>query len=733
MRRRDFLKRGVVAGTAGVLLDACAPPGSEQIIPLLIPEEEFVPGVEEFLSTTCFECPAGCGLLARKIDGRIVKVEGNPSHPIARGGSCARGQALPQALYHPDRLQEPHVREGEHGGGRWRPISWDEAIERLRTELSALQQSGQTATLGFLTGALRGHRLDMTRRFLAVFGSTQHWIHEPFDAGAMRLAHQLTTGVDEPLVYDLERSNYVITFGGGLLEALRSPVRSGRALGHLRQGRTGRRGKFVAVESRMSLNAANADEWLAVRPGTEAIVALGVSHVLLRDELYDVAALAETEGFEAMRARVESDFGPEQVSEATGVSAERLERVARELAELGPAGVVGGDTATSGSAGLATALAVVHLNMLLGAYGREGGILFASSPPFAPWPALSEDPETEAPRVVEARSFARGLQDGSVGDARVLLVAGTNPVYSAPHALAVGEVLARVPFVASFASFLDETTSLADLVLPEPTPFERFDDDVPAFGVGVPMASLSGPVFSRPLYQGLLSMPDVLLRVAADLGSEVAAAFPWSSYEEALQAAWAGLHAVGRGSVVEARESRFWRRALEGGGWWDEDGAPAAEPMARGYRFELGPMADIRAAPAPASEVYPLTLEIYGSVAFGDGRSAHLPFLQELADPMTGVRWGSVVEINPDTAAGLGIAAGDPVEVASAHGQLRASAYLNPGLHPEAIAIAAGQGHTHYGRFAVGRGVNPFALAAPEVAPDLGEAALTVAVRVERA
>ena len=90
MKRREFLKSSVVAGTAGVLLDACAPPGSEQIIPLLIPEERFIPGVEEFHAATCFECPGGCGLLARKIDGRLVKVEGNPAHPISKGGSCAR-------------------------------------------------------------------------------------------------------------------------------------------------------------------------------------------------------------------------------------------------------------------------------------------------------------------------------------------------------------------------------------------------------------------------------------------------------------------------------------------------------------------------------------------------------------------------------------------------------------------------------------------------------------------
>ena len=119
-------------------------------------------------------------------------------------------------------------------------------------------------------------------------------------------------------------------------------------------------------------------------------------------------------------------------------------------------------------------------------------------------------------------------------------------------------------------------------------------------------------------------------------------------------------------------------------------------------------------------------------MAFGDGRSAHLPFLQELSDPMTGVRWGSVVEINPKTAAELDIADGDLVVVISAAGQIQAHAFLNEGLHPEAVAVAAGQGHTHYGQFAAGRGVNPFTLISKEVSSQNTELGLIVEVKVSK-
>ena len=732
MKRREFLKGSLVTGAAGMLFDACAPPGSEKIIPLLIPEEKFIPGVEEFLATTCFECAGGCGLLARKIDGRVVKIEGNPSHPVSGGGSCARGQALPQALYHPDRLREPLLRDGERGEGKWHAITWDDAIGRLASELSVLQKNKRANFFGFLTGAFRGHRLEFVRRFASVFGSSRHLIHEPFDTSVVRKAHARTTGRDEIFSYDLEHANYVITFGGGLLDATRSPVRFARGLGHLRQGRPGRRGKFVAVESRLSQAAANADEWLAIRPGTESAAVFGLVNVIIREGLYETGLVRESEGFEAMRSYVEAEFSLESVSETTGIAVERFEHIARELVSLGPAVAMLGDTAMAGPMGFESALAVDHLNALLGAYGREGGIFFTNPPPFAPWPSLPGKPDGEEYSAVESRSLVRDLSE--VSDLEVLLIAGTNPVYSLPETLGLAETLAEVPFIASFSSFLDETTNLVDLVLPEPTPFERFDDDVPTFGVAVPMASLSGPIFSRPLYEGMLSMPDVLLKVSAEIGGSVAAAFNWSSYEEALRSAWVGIKASGRGSIVEERESRFWRRALEDGGWWDEDADPSTEFSTENgrYRFELGSIAEVQVLTSSRSEDFPLKLEIYGSVAFGDGRSAHLPFLQELADPMTGVRWGSVVEINPTTAAELDIADGDLVEVISASGQVRAHAFLNKGLHPEAIAVAAGQGHTHYGRFAEGRGVNPFTLISKEISSQNTELGLIVEVKVRK-
>jgi hypothetical protein len=185
-------------------------------------------------------------------------------------------------------------------------------------------------------------------------------------------------------------------------------------------------------------------------------------------------------------------------------------------------------------------------------------------------------------------------------------------------------------------------------------------------------------------------MPDALIALAGRLG--VGDEFPWESYEQALRQAWAGLDVS-------------WDEAIANGGHWPEAEPPTSSSS--NYRFELEPI-ESTSTPTPAPSG--LSLHIYAANAFGDGRSAHLPFLQELADPITGVRWGSVVEIAESTAATLGIRNGDRVEVRNGSRSVKVPAHVSQGIHPGVVAIAAGQGHTAHGRYAEGRGVNVYSL-----------------------
>ena len=164
MKRRDFLKTGGIAGTAGIILDGCGKP--QQLIPLLVSEDRFVPGEEGWVRTLCQQCSAGCGITVRVMQGESIrtiggqqkrvkavqakKIEGNPEHPISMGGTCPRGQASVQVLYHPDRIQTPLKLTGPRGSGQYQPITWKEAQQLLVTQLQ--QQQAAPSAIAFLTG-----------------------------------------------------------------------------------------------------------------------------------------------------------------------------------------------------------------------------------------------------------------------------------------------------------------------------------------------------------------------------------------------------------------------------------------------------------------------------------------------------------------------------------------------------------------------------------------------------
>jgi anaerobic selenocysteine-containing dehydrogenase len=681
--RRDFLSGGIVAATAGLALDACAPE-SYGIIPVLVPEEPFVPGEESWLASTCYECEALCGIRVRKIDGRLVKVEGDPGDPSSRGGVCARGQALPQAMYHPDRIQTPLVREGERGSGRWMKVSWEEALDRIASAVARARDERDEPPCGFVTGEARGHGLALVDRFLAALGGGPRLRHVPFHSGPIRRAHGFATGRPSLYDFDMAQASYVVSFGAEILESDRSPVRFARALAEMRQGRSGRRGKLVMVGPRLSLTAANADEWIPARAGLELDLALAFCSVLLQKGLEDSAfASARGTGFELFRELVLARVNPAEVAERTGVALARIERVAIELAAHRPAVALAGEAAVSSRRGLALALAVSHLNALLGGFS-EGGLLReeAAVPGF--------------PADSGSRPLATELASGAALP-RVLFVSGTNPAYSLPSTFALEQALSRT-FLVSFASFPDETMQMADVVLPESMSFERFDDALPPFGLA-PLAKLSSPLLMRPIHESR-SMGDALIALAHRMGMNDS--FPWESYEQALREDWAAL-----GS---------WDDLLSKGGFAGEPlPAPVsfATPDGR-YLFAIEPLEAALAEEAPSGR----TLHIYPSTAFGDGRSARLPYLQDLADPVTGVRGDSVVEIAEADARELGIRSGDRVEIAAGGRMVTAPAHVSPGIVPGVVALAAGQGHTANGRHADGRGVNAYSLLAAEADED---------------
>ena len=531
MHRRTFIELTAISGATAALA-SCGNPEHQLI--RFIPDEDLVPGVAEWKPGICAACPAGCGLhvrvmeadaeVTRKGQAGLVrmnvakKLEGNPAYPINRGGLCPRGQASIQVTYHPDRIGTPLKRVGPRGSDRFEPVSWDAATTELVARLDALAAAGQQRALAFVTTRRPGVRQEVVSRFLRSFGAPPPIVFEVFPDDVLRLANRRSFGREQLPTFDLAKSRFVVSFGADFLGTWNSPVAHSQAFGQMRQGRPGIRGRFVQVEPRMSQTGANADDWIPVKPGTEGVLALGLAHIVmvegLRGRVDAGSAGAQIEGWlEGL-----PQYEPREVERITGIAAARVERLARDLAQSEPAVAIVGGAPLAQTNGLFHALAVNALNALLDAVEKPGGLSFT--------------PGVEPLRTGSIRVLLEQ-------EPQIVLVDGANPVFGTPTAWHIREGLERTPFIVSFGSFLDETSVLADLVLPDHSFLESWMDAAPESGSTTPLRGIAPPAM-HPLLQ-TRATPDVLLEVARRLQRPLTGDLPWETFSEALQAALATI------------------------------------------------------------------------------------------------------------------------------------------------------------------------------------------------
>jgi anaerobic selenocysteine-containing dehydrogenase len=726
MDRRSFIKLTAVTASSAALA-SCGNPENEII--RFVPDDDIVPGVAVWKPSVCPLCASGCGLTVRVMDAEAdvvrngqaglvrinaaKKLEGSPAHPVNQGGLCPRGQAAIQVTYHPDRITQPLKRAGERGDGRYEAISWDDAIAEVVSRLDALEGPASRHRVAFLKRPTYSHRTVLIEQFLARYGAPKPITYELFDNDVLRRANAISFGREQLPTFDLPNARYVLAFGADFLGTWNSPVSQGRGYGVMRQGRRGIRATFVQVESRMSQTGANADEWVPVRPGTEGVLALGLANVIIAGKLRPAEAGGRAASLIEGWGTGLAAYTPPQVEKLTGVAARRVERLARELTEMRPAVAIIGGSPLAHTNGLFNALAVNALNALLGSVEQPGGMFFTPQIDIArtfQLPPSSAERKSASPAGAagvgekpEDRQLARLAADilsGADSAPQVLLVDEANPVFTTPRAWRVREAFQKIPYIASFGSFLDETSSLADLILPDHSFLESWAESVPESGAIVAVVGAAPPVM-RPLHQ-TRATGDVLLAIGR--GLRVPLELPWQTFDEMLAASFAALPAP-------SKDSDAWTDAQQKGGWWGTLPAGLVTPAlvdtsgTRAVTF-VEPQFDGDA------QQFPFHFLPYASSAFLDGSLAHLPWLQEMPDPLTSAMWSSWVEINPTTAERLGIELGDVVEVTSAHGTVRTAAVVSPGIAPDVVAMPVGQGHRAFTRYATGRGENPIELLA---------------------
>lgn len=614
------------------------------------------------------------------MQGRAIKVEGNPNNPVNLGKTCARGQVTLQGLYNYDRIRNPgsHTRGinnyASGTGSGYQEVTW---IDAVNTVADALSQNGPNE-VAFLMGMAPDHLFDLVSDLMKAYGSAA-----PIRFGALGMfeARQTLIQAANDMLgqaglpfFDIGAATLVFSFGANFLETWLSPVAQTRNFAKLRQANPQERGTFVQFEPRLSQTGSKADQWVPLKPGSEAQVILAIGKLV-----------AQSKGLSLPPAFVNAD--PAAAATAADIPTDTLQRLAAMFAGATKPLAIPGGSAVAQSNGLQVAEAVLALNALVNNFGQPGGVYLSAMAP------LSDEYHRPA-SMQEMADFTAKLASGVI---KTLFIHGVNPVFELPKSLGFEAALAKVPQIISFAIFPDETALQADHIFPDNHGLESWGYQQVATGAGASVLSGAQPAVV-PFFN-TKATADVLLAAAQQVGGALATALPFKDEVAYLQNRLSGLLTRADGFFSAPEINAFTAYFQQYGGWWtttdqlgDPSGSDALNKNFMPSQGEFNGNGDFFLVP-------------FVSPILGEA-GANKPWLQELADPTTTVMWNSWVEMNPATADQLGIADDDVIRITSSAGEVEASVYRYPAIRPDTIAMPFGQGHTVYGQFASKRGAN---------------------------
>jgi len=669
-------------------------------------------GETTYVKSTCTLCPGGCGINVRLVGDRVVKIEGIKGHPVNDGGVCILGLSGPQLLYGPNRVQSPKQKVN----GKWRTISWDSALAEIVEKLGDLRSKGQTHSLACISDSDRGTVPELLNRFLTVYGSP-NFIRTPSIQDNYELALYLTQGLRALPGFNIQDSDFILSFGSGLIEGWESPVYMFRGKSALKE----KGGRMGQIEPRLSKTAAKSDRWIAVKPGTEGALALALASVIIKEGLFNRDFVENrAAGFAEYKKFVTDGFSIDAVSKMTGLDGHVIVALAKDFAGARKPLAICGRGAGTSPGSLQDFLAVHALNALVGNINRAGGIVAVPEPDYIDWPEGEMDAAAsggmQQPRIDGAGSgqykstryllnrlpaVVNSAQDSPV---QVLLVAGANPLYAMADTEAVAKAFEKIPLVVSFSSYMDETSAAADLILPNHVFLERYEDVPFARGFPKPIIGLVQPVV-EPLYN-TRHTGDVIIQLAQKMGGTVAEAFAWDSYDACLEETLADK----------------WETLLEDGYWIDAEFSETTQNQefeTDSAKFEFS-NSDINALPVyhsvrvPGDEsFYPLLLVPYDTMRLASSYIGSPPFLVKALEDTVLKGNDVLVEVNPATAKNLGLSDRKYATLTTARGSAKVKIYFFDGIMPGVIAIPRGLGHTAYDKFLAGKGVNYNALSVP--------------------
>ncbi|MFH1351528.1 MAG: 4Fe-4S dicluster domain-containing protein [Pseudomonadota bacterium] len=670
MHRRTFLK---IAGMGGLSFAAgCTSEPEKTLFSLVEAPDDMVTGRATWYASTCRECPSGCGILAKNREGRVIKIEGNPLHPINRGKLCMRGQAALQGLYNPDRIRTPLLKES----GKWRSISFPQAESLLRQKIGEAVVRGPNR-IRMLTEVVGKNLMGLFTASLQKWRSRGPTVFEPLAYESLKTANHMVFGLEGLFSYHIHEADFLVSFGADFLETWLSPVAYTQKFKAMHALKDGEKGLFFQISPYQSLTGANSDLWLPCVPGGEAAVAYGmISEMLQQDKVVGLP-----EGVQAPLKKLLSYYTRERVIHDSGLTPEDYEKLMGHLLKSRRPLILGAGTGSSGVNALQTDVAVNLMNLIL-------------DPDLNLFDFTLRHRVEVAARRSEILEFFNHLEKDPVD---LLFLNNVNPAFSLPSGGEVKAVLDRESiFVVSFSNFIDETTRLADLILPVALPLETWDE------YGGIQGSVSTLQPAMKCLTGAPHMGDLLLRMA--FGPER----PIKNYMAYLYV-----------NILEDKgieNEKDWVTTIQRGGIFDRTPhQPQSKPQVTPPGDMIPVLESISLPPRS-----PLSLVAAPSIRFFDGRGANRPWLCEVPDPLTQVAWHTTVLVHPETLRQADLKEGDIIQIQSDGGKLEAPVYETAGVSPGILVMGMGQGHQGYGRYAEGMGLNPIPLLSRKTDPVSG-------------
>lgn len=718
--------------------------------------------------TFCEMCTVRCSMEVRVADGKIDFVGGNPDWSATGGTICARGGSSMSQVYDKQRVQKPLIRQGERGENKWKEVSWDEAYDYIAKKMTEIKENYGPETMAFsCRGGMHKKYMDT---FANGYGSPNTFTHESTCPFARTVARDIifgTNGVD----IDYGNVKYLITLGRNYFEGIHVP-QARNVMNALRKG-----AKMVSIDPRFSVTSAKADEWHPIKPGTDLAFVLALTHVIIRNNLYDKEFVDTfTVGFEQIKDSVRATT-PEWAEKETGIAAKDIERIAKEFVAMKPKAVLdwGWRTATSPEE-IELRRAAIHVNLLIGNCEVPGGIFFTKNAamlnqligsnvvPTIQSPKLPKFPKMK-PRVDGAGvkgdpNYFIPKGDGVVHyipeailtekpyPIKGWFVYRNNPMISQSNTNRVREALMKLDLLVVCDLYLTDTGNLADVILPESTFLEREEGFNDATG-GSPKYTLRQKVVD-PIYD---TKPN--WQIFKELGEKMGLGsyFPWKDMDEMRL-----LQMSGRKELVEqAKEKGFVEFKMPALYLRDPKSVaafvekfPTAATQVNEKGIIPGPLLRLK-TPSKKMEMGSIEVEelfpgrevpryrtvklkeddqlyfLQGKVAVHTNAHTHnIPWLNELMPE-------NRLWINPETAAKRGLSNGDKVEISSAFGKQPATLLTSKGIRQDSVFTYFGFGRNAPGmKRAHQKGTNSNILLPTEFTPVCAMSLHTVGIDIKK-